>query len=180
MQHDYACHLTTKDVTILEGILADLETRDLGDSPTARLLRRKLTHARISFRDDIAPCVATVNSRVEFRAGDGPVQASTLTFGGENALPGATLSVSTLRGLALLGLTEGQSIAIDQMDGRTEVLRLERITYQPEFARRAKADARVAETLAFPGARARAAWSRNRRPTTSGGPDDNDPGPSAA
>ncbi len=180
MQPDSACYLTTKDATILEGILANMETRDLGDTPVACLLRRKLAHARVSFRDDIAPCVATINSRVEFQADNGPVQSSTLTFGGENALPGATLSVSTLRGLALLGLIEGQSIAIDQVDGRSEVLRLERIVYQPEFARRTKADARVAETLAFPNARMRAALSRAKQRTTLYDPDDNDPGPSAA
>ncbi len=178
MHRDSACQLTTKDATILEGILADLEGRQLGGSPVARLMRRKLAHARISFRDDIAPCVATINSRVEFRAGDGPAQVSMLTFGGENARPGATLSVSSLRGLALLGLMEGQSISIDQ-DGRAEVLRLERIIHQPEFARRAKADAKVAEMLAFPVARTRAARGGSK-PQTPVDVTDDDPGPSAA
>lgn len=179
MQRESACHLTTKDVSILEGLLAALEDRDDGNTAIARLLRRKLAHARVSFREDIAPCIATINSRVEFRADDGPAQASMLTFGGESALPGAALSVSTLRGLALLGLTEGQSITIDRPDGRTEVLRLERIVHQPEFARRAKADAKVADMLAFPGARTRPASLRGKQPSSFDGSDD-DPGPSAA
>jgi regulator of nucleoside diphosphate kinase len=178
MQRDSACHLTTKDVTILEGLLATLESRAQGNTPIVSLLRRKLAHAQISFREDIAPCIATINSRVEFRVDNGPVQASILTLGGEYALPGATLSVSTLRGLALLGLTEGQSITIDRLDGRTEVLRLERILHQPEFARRAKAEAKVVDGLRYPNARA--AWSQTKRRTSFYGPDDNDPGPSAA
>lgn len=180
MEHDSACHLTTKDATILEGLLTTLESRQQASSPIARLLRHKLAHAQISFREDVAPCVATINSRVEFRVDNGPVQASMLTLGGENALPGVTLSVSTLRGMALLGLTEGQSIAIDRLDGGAELLRLERIIHQPEFARRAKAEAKVADKLTYPNARARAAWSQNKRRTSFRGPDDNDPGPSAA
>ena len=93
MQRDSACHLTTKDVTILEGLLVTLESRAQGSTPIAYLLRRKLAHAQISFREDIAPCIATINSRVEFSVDSGPVQASMLTLGGERALPGATLSV---------------------------------------------------------------------------------------
>lgn len=179
MQRDSACHLTTKDVSILEGLLDALESGGHASAQIVHLLRRKLSHAQVSFREDIAPCVATINSRVEFRADDGPVQASMLTFGGENALPGAALSVSTLRGLALLGLMEGQSITIDRPDGLSEVLRLERIIHQPEFARRAKADAKVADMLAFPTSRVRAAFSRNKQRTPVDGSDD-DPGPSAA
>ena len=75
-------------------------------------------------------------------------------------------------------MTEGQTITIDRLDGRTEVLRLERIIHQPEFARRAKADAKVADGLTYPNARA--AWSQSKRRPSSYGPDDNEPGPSAA
>lgn len=139
-----ACQLTTKDLAILEGLLEMLAADPVGNGAMVQLLRHKLTVATISFREDIDPRVATINSRVEFQTDDGPVDTRTLTYGGENALPGATLRVSTLRGLALLGLMEGQTIAIERPDGGVETLRLVRIAHQPEAARRARTDAHLA------------------------------------
>ena len=57
------CILTTKDLTILEVMLA----RCLGrEDPMAPLLRRKIDSATVVFSDDVPPDVATLNSRVNF------------------------------------------------------------------------------------------------------------------
>ncbi len=79
-----------------------------------------------------------------------------------------TLSISTPRGLALLGLQEGQSTRVDLGDGRFEELTIEQVAPEPETAGRL-----TAGTVAYLN-------ERVRRPGSGRPPEDDDPGPAAA
>lgn len=171
MEHDPPCQLTTLDMSVLEGMMDRPEAR--ASPAIARLLRHKLASARVCIRDDIDPRVATINSRVQYAVGNGPVETCVLTHGGENALPGTALPISGIHGMALLGLMEGDTIAVEMGDGTTDVLRVVRIEHQPEAARRRSQRPRL--TL-ISGTRAQ----RKRTGNQPGGPEDDDPGPRAA
>ncbi len=169
MASDPLCQLTALDMGVLEGMMDRLEAQAAADSDIARLLRRKLAAARVRLCDDIDPFVATINSRVEFHVDHGPIETGVLTHGGERALPGSALPISSLRGMALLGLAEGDTIAIELADGRTEVLGVVRVAHQPEAARLKR---RPRFGIIDGG--------RNHRNYTPIGSEDDDPGPHAA
>jgi regulator of nucleoside diphosphate kinase len=171
MSRNTPCQLTTKDVSLLECVLDRLDDRPEADAALARLLRHKLATARICFRDDIDPRVVTLNSRVEYRVGNGGTETRVLTLGGEVGLTDIALPISDLRGLALLGLMEGHSIAIETSAGKQDVIHVLRIIHQPEAARlsRQKTEFTVITNLA-------AGMARSRRHE----PEDDDPGPRAA
>jgi regulator of nucleoside diphosphate kinase len=176
MEHDPPCQLTALDMSVLEGMMDRLEAQAQTDTAVARLLRRKLAAVRVRLSDDIDPRVATINSRVAFRVGRGNVETRVLTHGGENALRGSALPISSLHGLALLGLAEGDTIALELADGSTEVLALVRVAHQPEAARVKRKPARFGVI----------SGTRDRHTRASGilkKPDDDnddDPGPRAA
>lgn len=127
------CCVTTKDFTILENMIRRTPPYSEG---ILRLLRRKLATATIVLPEDVAPRVATLNSRVEYRIDGGRTECCVLVHGEDNASRGLTLPISTLRGLALLGLATGDSVSIERPDGRIETVFLETVAYQPEDARR--------------------------------------------
>jgi regulator of nucleoside diphosphate kinase len=132
--------LTTKDLTLLEVML----DRSAGaDDPLLPLLRRKIRHAIVMLRGDVPSDVATLSSRVSFRVDGGEPDQRVLCAAapGEGAV-GLLLPITTRRGLALLGLVEGQAIEIEAEGDRRERLVLERVHYQPEAARN-EADARL-------------------------------------
>lgn len=174
------CILTTKDFTIVE-VMRD---RCLGrDDPLASLLKRKVESALVMFHDDVPENVATLNSRVTFSVnGDNPDTRVISHDRMLNAPVGMYLPVTTQRGLALLGLAEGQEFVLPRGDGTEDRIVLEKVEYQPEAARRE----REAEKLAASAPRkpvlrlVRGAFHDQEpdRPVTRNGFDD--PGPSAA
>src|SRR5690606_21533004 len=100
-----------------------------------------------------------------------------------NAPVGLFLPITILRGLALLGLSEGQEISLINHDGAEERIRLEKVCYQPEATRREK---QAMEGLAGT-ARSRPKLTlirgaaQDRAQPMPAGPDGfDDPGPSAA
>ena len=137
-----ACILTTKDFSILE-VMFD---RCLGrDDPMAALLRRKLDAALVVFRDDVPGNVATLSSRVSFSVDGGALETRVVSHDRMTSPVGLFLPVTHPRGLALLGLAEGQEFRLTGHDGREERIRLEKVRYQPEAARREKEVAVKAE-----------------------------------
>ncbi|OWV74434.1 hypothetical protein ATY76_28125 [Rhizobium sp. R339] len=122
------CLLTTKDYTLLETMRDDPLVRD---ASLVRLLRRKMASAIVMFREDLPEDVASLNSRVTFSV-DGRSDTRVLTTGRMTTPIGMLLPVDTLRGLALLGMTEGQTIAFENVEGRLEVIMLNAVNYQPE------------------------------------------------
>lgn len=185
MPEMHRCILTTKDFTLLEVML---ERRMNRDDAFLRLLRRKLSAATVVFQDDLDCRVATINSRVDFAVDGTPAGHRILVHGGEQAYPGLSLPVTTLRGLALLGLTAGETIAVERSDSRTEAISLESVSYQPEAGRKdrllrrrqAEPDGRSNQAyrvLAFPLRGKPAPVPLQHGPVD---PDDDDPGPRAA
>ena len=129
------CILTTKDFTILE-VMRD---RCLGrDDPLAPLIKRKIDSALVMFRDDIPDNVATLSSRVSFRIDGRDPDTRVISHDRMRAPVGLFLPITTPRGLALLGLAEGQEFRLVNYEGVEERIVLEKIHYQPEAARREK------------------------------------------
>jgi len=128
------CCVTAKDFIVLENMIR--QTPPYGEE-LVRLLRRKLSTAIVVLPEDIAPDIATIDSRVEYRIDGGRSECCVLIHDEGHSSRGLALLISTLRGLALLGLSEGDSISIERLDGRVETVFLEKVAYQPEGARRA-------------------------------------------
>lgn len=179
------CVLTTKDHSILEIML---ERRIASGDPILPLLERKLADARVVSVDEIAADVATLNSRVAFRVNDGALETRTLVQQDKRGIVGSNLFITTLRGLALLGMSEGQELSLERADGGHDRIRAEKVVYQPEAARR-----QVTEPALFTGRPAGRPALRLVHSATSdvqppdpvwkmrhSGRDDDDPGPSAA
>ena len=129
------CILTTKDFTILE-VMRDrfLGRRD----PFTCILNRKLETATVMFRDDIPVNVATLSSRVTFSVDGRHSDTRIISHDGTTAPVGLFLPITTARGLALLGLREGQEFVIRAGEGEQERIVLHEVLYQPEAARREK------------------------------------------
>ena len=125
--------LTTKDYTILEVMLERYHGRD---ATMSTILRRKVSQALVMFRDDIPPTVVTLSSRVAYRVNDGPAETRIIAHDEMRGLVGMLLPITNPRGLALLGLAEGQSMTIPKADGSVETLTVQEVIYQPEGARR--------------------------------------------
>lgn len=111
-----------------------LEAAEPG-SPFERLLRRKLHGVAPAADGGVDPLVVTINSRVEFRVDDEVPQTRILVRNRfQHGLVGLTLPITTPRGMALLGLREGQSFAFEE-GGRVRTITVCRIAYQPQAAR---------------------------------------------
>lgn len=128
MSREFFSQLTTKDVFVLTTILE--RYHDQADA-FARLLREKLNHATVYFRDDIAGDVVTLNSRVTYRV-NGAIAGPHLVVQthGED-LPANTVSIYTIRGLSLLGLAEGEKTMIED-NGKQQTIFIEAVDFQPE------------------------------------------------
>lgn len=174
------CFLTTKDFTILE-VMRD---RCLGqDDPLAPILKRKIEAATVMFREDIPVNVATLSSRVTFSVDGRDPDTRIISHDRMTSPIGMYLPITTARGLALLGLSEGQGFALRNGDGEEERIVLHEVHYQPEAARREKEALERPGTPAFgkPSLRViRGAFYDQPRlvPVAHDGFDD--PGPSAA
>ena len=154
--------LTTRDHAILEAML---ERHRGPHGPFARLLERKLRASAIAFREDIPPGVVTLGSRVGYRVDGRPAGPHLLVE--DEADAGDALSIRTIRGLALLGLSERAEIVVDLGEGVSETLRVEAVA-QPPAPENTPEDTTVVRF------RPRAAMPRHP------GPEDDDPGPRAA
>ena len=170
------CILTTKDFTIVE-VMRD---RCPKDDPLAPILRRKIDTAIVMFRDDVPGDVATLSSRVSFSV-DGRDPDTRVLSADRMASPvGLFLPITTPRGLALLGLAEGEAFDFVNGDGAKERILLEKVHYQPEAARRDReAMERAGQVARKPALRLiRGAFPAPLAPAAPAGPDD--PGPAAA
>jgi regulator of nucleoside diphosphate kinase len=128
------CILTTKDFTILEAMR---DRRTDPRDPMAQILKRKLECARVVFHDDVPGNVATLNSRVTFRVDGACAETRVISHERMNLLVGVFQPVTTPRGLALLGLAEGQEYRLSWR-GLEECVVLDAVNYQPEAARRGR------------------------------------------
>jgi transcription elongation GreA/GreB family factor len=117
----------------------------------------------VFFHDEVDAAVAAIGSRVDFVI-DGRVFDSRVLVANDNPQPSRlTLPVSTMRGLALLGLRAGEAITIEWSEGERESLQINR----------------VYNSLAVEKGAAIVAFTGRRKFTTPFDPED-DPGPRAA
>lgn len=126
------CHLTAKDSTYLNSLLnAKSQDEDL-----LALLRAKLAKANVMLDHAIDPRIATIDSRIEFSVGGGFTEERILTRDEKGNGLARALPVTTPRGLALLGLKEGDVYSFRKPNGIIEPIRLIKVTFQPEAAER--------------------------------------------
>ncbi|MGX9115798.1 nucleoside-diphosphate kinase [Mesorhizobium sp. BHbsci] len=175
-----SCILTTKDFTIIE-VMHD---RCLGSGdPLAPILKRKIETALVVFREDVPVNVATLSSRVTFRIDGKAPDTRILSHDRMNSSVGLFLPITNPRGLALLGLTEGQGFLVTDHEGREERVVLEKVHYQPEAARREREALSSSSTPAQrkPSLKlVRGALYNEPRLVPAGSDDFDGPGPSAA
>lgn len=127
------CILTTKDFTILE-VMRD--RRRGREDPLVPILKRKLETATIVFREDVPETVATLSSRVTYSV-DGRAPDTRVISHDHLSMPmGMFLPITTRRGLALLGLSEGEDFVLIDAAGHPERIVLHKVQFQPEAARR--------------------------------------------
>lgn len=115
------------------GDLFQIRTKQVG------FLARELDRANIVDPADVPAGVVTMRSVVEFRAGNsGKVSRAMLVYPAEASVSSAicalNVSVLTPIGTALLGLSEGQSMPYEAVDGRIRRLTIHKVVFQPEAA----------------------------------------------
>lgn len=173
------CILTGKDFTILE-VMRD---RCVGkEYPLAPILARKIETARVVFREDVPGNVATLSSRVTFSVNGRDPDTRVISHDRMTSPVGLFLPITTARGLALLGLAEGQDFVLTNGEGIKERILLQAVHYQPEAAKRER------EMLERQPARPRGkpqltlvhSAYREQPSVAAAHPDDFDPGPLAA
>lgn len=128
----HGCQMTLRDFRVCQAVLAGLACRH---APLAAAMGEKLDRAALFADDAIDPLVVTLNSRLDFSIDDGAPERRILVGSAfRNGLVGLTLPLATPRGLALLGLRQGQAAAFEE-GGRRRSVRVLRLLYQPEAAR---------------------------------------------
>lgn len=126
-----SCILTTNDKTFLRSMC---RSRHLS-AAVASLLQIKLRSAITVSTDELPSNVATIDSRVSYNFNFRPAGTKIISRN-ENRYPsGYALPVNTIRGLALVGMAEGQSIEVQNASGGTDVIQLKAVEYQPQLAR---------------------------------------------
>jgi regulator of nucleoside diphosphate kinase len=178
-----ACCLTSKDFSILEVML---ERRTASGDAILPLLQQKLDRAAVVPVDEVTADVVTLNSRVVFRVNGGPAETRTVVQPEARGPVGQNLPITTLRGLSMLGMSEGQKVAVERAAGEPETILIERVVYQPEAARRQAAERTQALTAKRPALRLVHSAVSDVQPLGETWKmrqtrhDDDDPGPSAA
>lgn len=130
--------LTRRDFARLDQLTA---TPASGEASRAvEFLVRELSRARVVETDRIGPNVVTMHSEVLFRDEEaGRERAVTLVYPREHAGLDGALSVLTPLGAALIGLSEGQSVSFDTIDGAPRRVTVVKVLKQPEASERAAA-----------------------------------------
>ncbi len=132
------CLLTTKDFTLVERHLLEMPAAARRcDRLLLRLIRTKLADARIVLSDDIAPDVATGNSRLVYSVDDEPERTGVLRHWEHEGDQPTAVQIRSLLGMTLIGMTTGQNAPLVREDGRIGHVRLLAVVFQPEAARRA-------------------------------------------
>jgi regulator of nucleoside diphosphate kinase len=125
--------LTTTDMARLAALVGDffhLRSRAVA------FLAHELDRAAIVPSDDIPEGVVTMESVVDFRLDDrGKARRATLVYPGEASITEGRISVLTPVGTALLGLSEGQLMPYEAMDGTMRSLTVLNVLSQPEARR---------------------------------------------
>lgn len=99
----------------------------------------ELNRAALCEPEAIAPDVVTMNSRVAFVAdGADRAEARVLVYPERYVPDGASVSILSPLGAALIGLAAGGSMPFTDRDGGFRSVRVERVAFQPEAEGRAR------------------------------------------
>lgn len=169
------CTLTIKDFDTLQRMLE--EHQDQNEAMTL-LLRDKLEAAHVVTSEEVPEHTVTLNSRITFQVGNGLPETRILSRDRMSGPVGYLLPITTMRGLALLGLAEGHTAAVSRSPSLIEILQVTAVRYQPERAEKMrKAEIARPALCVLPG-------GKSPDPAVASGlqprEDDNDPDPSAA
>ncbi|MCD2182658.1 transcription elongation factor GreAB [Rhizobium sp. GN54] len=174
MSREAFCQLTAGDANVLMSLLESANARP---SAFSTLLREKLNHSNVFFREDIPGDVVTLDTQVLYTINGAVAGPHVLLRDPADGLPDAAISVRTMRGLALLGLGVGESIEILGEGAEPEALTVQSIIFQPEADARSKQ--RQGDQVELVD-HAPQVINFRPRPRQIGTPYDDDPGPSAA
>ena len=141
-----SCILTTKDISILETML---ERNPEKSSALACLMRAKISAATVVFRDDVPETAVTLNSRVSYRVDGGEPDTRIVAQAHMNSAVGCFLPITTMRGLALLGMMQGETMRISGRGQAMEDIELVAVLHQPEAAQRGRPSSRPKTAPAF-------------------------------
>ncbi|MCR9285093.1 MAG: hypothetical protein NXH99_25590 [Rhodobacteraceae bacterium] len=120
---------TNKDYATLTRMVSQCPRTN---TPFVSLLRRKLAQAHVVPSSEIPVNVVTMNSRVTFQVDDHAPDARVVIPDEADSLVGLTLPITTTTGMALLGMSEKQSIELTGLGRQSRTLTVIGVAYQPE------------------------------------------------
>lgn len=121
--------LTERDHAILFGLARQA---GLHSSTYYEELHGKLSRAIIVSLADVQPDLVTLGSFVRYRVNGGRALEHKVRLHPRPGQEQETLSVKTLRGLALVGMQEGQMFMTSQSEEMQEAIEIEMVLFQPE------------------------------------------------
>jgi|SRR5699024_174066 len=120
--------VTRLDMQRLEQMLDNLDDYDAA----AEALEAELARATFIGHTEIADTIVTMNSKVHFYEKTSAAEHQlTLTYPEQGGVAG-NVSILAPIGMALLGLSEGQTIDWQTPKGKTLQLKVHKVEYQPE------------------------------------------------
>lgn len=105
------------------------------EGPWAEALEEELGRANVISQKEIPNTIVTMNSKVKFMdESTGSESEVTLVYPRDAKLEEGRISILAPVGIALLGLSVGQSIDWKMPNGATKKLKVQAVVYQPEAA----------------------------------------------
>lgn len=141
----HECILTQSNAALLHKLF---EAQQQKNTLFAKLLKSKLDNAQIRPEYDIPGNIVTLDSRVTYSVNAAFTDTRIISARNSSNIVGLSLPVTNLRGLALIGLSQGQYFALVQADHSTDRLYIEKIQFQPETHRQFLKDAVIANSPA--------------------------------
>ncbi|ERP90936.1 hypothetical protein Q669_06680 [Labrenzia sp. C1B10] len=120
---------TNKDYATLTRMVSQCPRTN---TPFVSLLRRKLAQAHVVPSSEIPVNVVTMNSRVTFQVDDHAPDTRVVIPDEADSLVGLTLPITTTTGMALLGMSEKQSMELAGLGCQSRTLTVIGVAYQPE------------------------------------------------
>jgi len=121
--------LTERDHAILVGLVRQ---GGLHTATYLQQLHEKLQTAEVVPLEEVEPDLATFGSFVRYRVNEGRSMEHKLALHPRRGQEQHTISIRTARGLALLGMREGQIFTARQSQDVHESIEIEMIMFQPE------------------------------------------------
>ena len=131
--HEAPIRLTNDDLVRLRALVQ--RHLEGPEGAAAEMLEAELDRAQVVEQSEVAADIVTMRSKVVFEDVEtGKQQEAVLVYPEEADLSRSRISVLAPVGMALLGISRGQSISWPLPGARTRTLRVVSILYQPEAA----------------------------------------------